>query len=275
MSAPSLSRKRRRPLKRIIAKALGFRTAQKELDRIIQRLQYYSGIGAGDGAGVSGEVAVFALLKQKLQPPYVIIDGGANRGQFLAEVLGNLRGYDVQIHCFEPAVAAFKELSKSAASHSFVYSVPMALGKEESDALLYSNEAGSQLASLSQRNLDHFHLSFEHSETVKVTTLDCYCDKQDIERISLLKLDLEGHELEALNGSRGMLDNKAIDAITFEFGGANIDSKTYFRDLWAFLKDKKYAVYRITPCGYFFQLISYKEYYEQFRTTNFLATPEP
>jgi FkbM family methyltransferase len=156
----------------------------------------------------------------------------------------------------------------------FIRAVSAALGKEEAEALLYSNEAGSQLASLSQRNLDHFHLRFEHSEMIKVTTLDCYCEKQEIGRISLLKLDLEGHELEALQGARGMLAKRAIDAITFEFGGANIDSKTYFRDLWTLLKKDRYKVCRITPSGYFFALPTYKEYYEQFRTTNFIAIPE-
>jgi hypothetical protein len=150
----------------------------------------------------------------------------------------------------------------------------MALGRDELEAQLYSNEEGSQLASLSRRNLDHFNLRFEHSETVKVTTLDRYCEQLGIEAVSLLKLDLEGHEFEALQGARGMLAKQAIDVITFEFGGANIDSKTYFRDLWTLLKKDRYKVCRITPSGYFFALPTYKEYYEQFRTTNFIATPE-
>jgi len=72
-----------------------------------------------------------------------------------------------------------------------------------------------------------------------------------------------------------MLSSQSIDIVCFEFGGTNIDSKTYFRDLWRFLQKRQYSVYRITPAGYLFHVDKYKEYYEQFRTTNFVALRNP
>lgn len=66
-----------------------------------------------------------------------------------------------------------------------------------------------------------------------------------------------------------MLASGAVDFIQFEFGGTNIDSRTYFQDFYYLLKDQ-YNIYRILKDG-LFQITQYKEVYEVFITTNFLA----
>ena len=81
-------------------------------------------------------------------------------------------------------------------------------------------------------------------------------------------MDVEGHELKILNGAKGMIDSNSIDYIQFEFGGCNIDSRTYFQDFWYLLNDK-YKFNRILKDG-LFEINSYKEIYECFITTNFL-----
>jgi len=263
--------KRKRPLRRLLAKLLANRLAQRELDRIIQRAQYYSGVGAGDGVKQSGELAALSELKKRNTPPYTIIDGGANVGQFPTQVSSILSASERGIHCFEPSKCAFAQLKQVANRFQEVKLVPLALGREESTAFLYADSPDSQLASLSRRSIEHFQLEFSHEEMVEVTTLDAYCQRNDISFVHLLKLDIEGHELDALEGASAMLSRQSIDIVSFEFGGTNIDSKTYFRDLWRFLHKHKYSVYRITPAGYLFHIDKYKEYYEQFRTTNFLA----
>jgi FkbM family methyltransferase len=262
---------RKRPLRNLLAKLLANRTAQKELDRIIQRAQYYSGIGAGDGVKESGELATLSKLTKRNTPPYLIIDGGANIGQFLTQTNRLLPDEERVIHCFEPSKAAFAELKQAARGVKNVKLVPMAVGREECIALLYADAPDSQLASLSKRAIEHFRLEFCHEEKVQVTTIDTYCNRNSISFIHLLKLDIEGHELDALEGASAMLSKQSIDMVSFEFGGTNIDSKTYFRDLWRFLHNRQYSVYRITPAGYLFHVDKYKEYYEQFRTTNFVA----
>ncbi len=58
---------------------------------------------------------------------------------------------------------------------------------------------------------------------------------------------------------------------TFEFGGCNIDTRTYFQDFYYFFEDVGMRVLRITPSGFLTPIDSYKEVYEQFTTTNFVA----
>jgi hypothetical protein len=52
--------------------------------------------------------------------------------------------------------------------------------------------------------------------TVKVLTLDSFCEQRSIEKIDLLKVDVEGFEIEVFKGAKRMLENKNIQIIAFE-----------------------------------------------------------
>ncbi len=145
------------------------------------------------------------------------------------------------------------------------------IGKECGEAILHFDSAGSGLASLTKRRLDHFGVDFSKTEKVEISTIDNYCSKNAINHIHLLKLDIEGHELDALAGAKTMLNNKSIDIVTFEFGGCNIDTRTFFQDFWYFFTGLNMTIFRITPSGYLHPIDSYEEIHEQFRTMNFIA----
>lgn len=66
-----------------------------------------------------------------------------------------------------------------------------------------------------------------------------------------------------------MINDKRIDAIQFEFGGCNIDSRTFFQDFFYLLKDN-YKIYRVLKDG-LLEMPIYKETYEIFITINYLA----
>jgi len=88
------------------------------------------------------------------------------------------------------------------------------------------------------------------------------------ENIDFVKLDIEGHELDALNGFGDAL--KFIKVIQFEFGGCNIDTRTFWQDFWYFFTENNFVLYRITPFG-ITKIKKYRELDEFFSTTNFLA----
>jgi hypothetical protein len=69
-------------------------------------------------------------------------------------------------------------------------------------------------------------------------------------------MDIEGHELFALKGAFEALKTK-IQLMQFEFGGANIDSRTYFIDFWRLLSPN-FEIFKLTGKG----LISIKNYSE-------------
>jgi hypothetical protein len=82
---------------------------------------------------------------------------------------------------------------------------------------------------------------------------------------------VEGHEFDVITGAQEMLETGSIDMVSFEFGGTNIDTRTFFRDFWYLLTRFKLRIFRITPSGYLSPIGTYNEFMEQFGATNYVA----
>lgn len=195
------------------------------------------------------------------------VDVGANKGDYTSELM---RAFpNSEIHLFEPSSTNIDFLHTRFDKLDRVKINGLGLSDRDRDTLLYSESPGSGLSSLTKRNLDHFNIRFDHSEKCRVIKFQSYWKSELQEkRVDFAKLDVEGHELDVLIGFGKALQFTKL--IQFEFGGCNIDTRTYFRDFWSFFSDQKFKVYRMTPFG--LSLISrYQESDENFSTTNFLA----
>lgn len=262
-------------LKKVLIRISSNPLVQKLLEKMIWKLQHLMGIGSGGGVSSSGEQGVFSFMAEKYRPPYCIFDVGSNKGQFLELTLQNVNTDEFLIHCFEPGHETFKYFKENAGNDHRVRLNNFGLGRENGAATLHYNTKGSSLASLTKRNIDHLGISFDQSEKVDILTVDSYCEKHNIDRIHLLKIDVEGHELDVLAGAEKMFRLKSIDIVTFEFGGCNIDTRSFFRDFWEFFCAVNMEIFRVTPSGYLHPVEHYSEAYEQFRTTNFVALKSP
>jgi hypothetical protein len=105
---------------------------------------------------------------------------------------------------------------------------------------------------------------------VTSTTVDGFMEERGLDRIDFLKLDIEGHELQALRGAQGALEKGTIRALSFEFGGCNIDSHSYLRDFWHLLSPG-YDLFIVNPLTTTYSIAGYDEWWECFLTTNFVA----
>ncbi len=259
-------------LKKILFKLTGLKFIQALLERNIFLSLHLMGIGSGTSVYSSGEkVLVRRLLELKL-PEVTIFDVGANQGQFSDLILSGLKDQiNFKIHSFEPSKYSFEKLAEKLASSGNVILNNFGLGKKEETAELFYEKEGSGLASLTKRNLSHFNIDFNKSEIIQIKTLDSYCASKNIKNIDLLKVDVEGHEMEVLEGAIEMFEKKVIRMVSFEFGGCNIDTRTYYQDFFYFFRTLEMEIYRITPSGRLIPMGSYQEFQEQFRTTNFLA----
>ena len=131
----------------------------------------------------------------------------------------------------------------------------------------YEPDAGSPMASTYLRK--HRSVAWYPTGDIQVRTLDGVAQEEGISSIDLLKLDVEGHELAVLEGARETLARTR--AVQFEFGGSNIDSGAFLRDIVALLGG--FRIYRLLADG--LRPLRYDERFEVLTTTNFLALREP
>lgn len=262
------------PRKRLLVRLSGSAWMQRFYQRQAQLFLFAMGVGAGEAVEGSGEKAVFQLIRKYLGGPYTVLDAGANVGQFLGQCLEQLGNNLEAVHSFEPIANTFAKLQQKFDGQPRIHLNHSALAAQCGAQTAWYGEHAEGLASLSKRDISHFGIAVDQSETVQVNTVDNYCESHAINHVHFLKIDVEGHELDVLAGAKAMLKRKAIDLITFEFGGCHIDTRTYFKDFWLFLSGHGYQIHRITPSGYMMKIERYEEFHEQFVTTNFLAVRE-
>jgi hypothetical protein len=59
--------------------------------------------------------------------------------------------------------------------------------------------------------------------------------------------------------------------VSFEFGGCNVDSRTFLRDFFHFFAARRMQLARVTAFGRLHPIPQYDETLEQFRPTTFVA----
>ena len=261
-------------MKKTVINVLKTLIGKKRLPSIYEYLHRFSlyGMNYGNGGDFkeSGELNALQYVRKSYNNDKLltVFDVGANIGNY-SKSLSHLFGDKTIIHSFEPSKKTFEMYLETTSKTPNIIPNNIGLGDFENKTKLYSNLEGSGIASLYNRNLGHFGISMDKSEEIKISTIDIYCNKNNIDRIHFLKMDIEGHELSALKGAEKMINKNAIDFIQFEFGGCNIDSRTYFQDFFYLLKDK-FKIYRILKDD-LVEILEYKEIYEIFITVNYLA----
>ena len=220
--------------------------------------------GAGSSRSAGDDQALHLLARRASDRTPVVFDVGANIGSYALQVLEHLH-QRVELHAFEPSAAAFARLSQNLAGASNVHLVRAGIGAAAGGGTLFSSVPGSVLASTFVNPFDKDAVG----ESITLVSIDDYCAEHRIDRIDLLKLDLEGGELDALRGASKLLERGAIDLIQFEFGQPSMGARTYFMDLFQLLAPH-FELYRVLPHG-LARLAGYHETLEVFMSTNYVA----
>ncbi len=226
--------------------------------------------GRGGFLDESGEGWVLRHLPDvgKGRHPRVFFDVGAHKGEYSEEIL-RVYGTSAEIFCFEPARATYDVLQERLKGHSNIRLFNFGFGDEDGFVDLYSDTLVSGRASVYRRGAPDGPDDAYGKEQIRLATIDGFCEKEGIGHIDLLKIDVEGHELNVLKGAGKLLASNSIVHIQFEFSEFNMESRVFFRDFFDMLSPR-YAIYRILSRG-LVPMDKYNAYHEVFKTTNYLA----
>ncbi|MGA2263185.1 MAG: FkbM family methyltransferase [Acidobacteriota bacterium] len=158
------------------------------------------------------EPEVERYLESALKPGSVVVDAGANIGFFSLAVLGKSEG--ATVHGFEPSPGSM-------------------------DFQIHDTSYGAY-----DGFRDTGYAGVGESRTIKVpvTTLDIYAKQVGLDRLDLLKIDVEGAELFVLRGAREVLSS-LHPTVLFEVGHQNLRPFGILpSDLYKFFEDVGYRV---------------------------------
>lgn len=166
---------------------------------------------------------LFADLRNDL--PHVqmrtVFDVGANVGQSVETYLAEFP--DATIHSFEPVPNTYAQLSNRFGGNPRVKLHQLAFGAEAGELRMTVPEGYSDTAFISD----------DGDIAVPVRTLDSFWT----DRINMLKIDTEGHDLKVLEGGKGLLAQQLIDVIQVEVGmSPRHHLHVRFEDMKAFME---------------------------------------
>lgn len=174
-------------------------------------------LGGLTGFNIKRQITTLSDVRRKLLSSGkidAVLDGGANEGQWAKGVLSP-RFADYDVISFEPVKEVFSKLANQSANNPNWKVVNVALGSENGVGTLNVSSNGGQSSSFKDFNLHpqaYPSVSMVRQEEVKLRRLDGLVESG---RSYYLKLDLQGYEKEALEGSAAILgDVVAIEIET-------------------------------------------------------------
>lgn len=168
-----------------------------------------------------------------------VIDVGANKGQF--SLVTRSLFPDVEIHAFEP-IESELEVFKSVVTGPVKY-YPVALGAKTTQAQFYltSRLDSSSLLKPGRDHQEMYGVELTSSKTVRVERLADVIDVHLLARPVLMKLDVQGGELDVLNGAADILPY--IDTIYTEASFVSLyENQPLVGEIIAFLADRGFAL---------------------------------
>jgi len=176
-----------------------------------------------------------------------IVDGGAHYGEISIEFLKIFP--NATIYAFEPETNAFNRLRERARSYKAIHPIKNALGSTCRSMELYVNRFDVTSSLLPRSELGEKYTSWktelDHVEMVHLTTLDHWWSEMGNPAIEILKLDLQGWELEALKGAAYLLKSSILAVfIEISFAALYQNSCAYYQ-IGALLGEYGFELYQL------------------------------
>lgn len=212
---------------------------------------------------INGEIWLLKRLSQFA--PRIIFDVGANVGDWSAGAAES--NPQAKVHAFEIMDRTFEKLLVRAALFpDRVVANRFGLSDHDGNVTVFYR-ASSDVHTSTFREAHFGQPAIE--AVMPVRTGDRYLSDAGVDRVDFLKIDVEGHEWEVLDGFNDALGRRAIDVIQFEYGKCTLVARRYLRDFYERLDAMGYAIGKLFPDEVRFK--SYELEDEDFIGPNYVA----
>jgi FkbM family methyltransferase len=220
--------------------------ARKLFWRVGRKVYTFARRDTGNDPATNGE---YWLLRHVLTAPVplgrrVLLDVGANKGNWTAEALAvaNDAGTEIHVHAFEPAAATRSMLAARFAALPSVTIQAAAMADAPGKATFYTTETGAGTNSLSPA-------SGPNAETTDVSTVDGFLDRSGYRHVSMIKIDTEGFDLLVLRGAARSLASGRIEVVQFEYNWRWLINHASLRDVFALIAGHPYRLGKLIGGG--------------------------
>jgi FkbM family methyltransferase len=215
-----------------------------------------------------------AGLLTRLRPfrPANVLDVGANIGEWMLAACRELP--DTIVHAFEIVGPTYEILNTAAAPFgSHVVSNNFGLGETEGEVTMHFAPDSPTTASL-LRNVIDLAASDQgfadiHEVRGQLRRGDDYLAERGLQRVDLLKIDVEGAEMEVLKGFEAAFAAEQIDLVQFEYGRPSLLTRVFLADFYSYFEARGFVLGKLYPEG-----VAFKDYElddEDFTGPNYVA----
>tara|TARA_Y100000022_G_scaffold161429_1_gene144519 strand:- start:624 stop:1505 length:882 start_codon:yes stop_codon:yes gene_type:complete len=179
------------------------------------------------------------FIKSRIKNPSTALDIGANIGNHSVRLFSKLFSH---VHCFEPNEKSFEllKINVNDLSNVTIHNIGLSNKSDDLSFKEIKTNMGSSKIDLKDYDGDKNSNPNVSLKKIKVKELDSFLDTIK-GRIDFIKIDVEGHELEALQGAKKTI-RKFNPIIGFE---ENHVKKNGYSKVMDFLKNKGYTFYTI------------------------------
>ena len=205
------------------------------------------------------------LLKTYASHISTFVDVGANVGDWTAEVLASTAGRPVNGILFEPGLSAYLALTKRFSGATNLDLVNKAISDQVGEVVFYDEDGAGETSSMAAKA----NLRPSIARRVECSTLSAELSQRDVQRIDLLKVDVEGFDLHVLRGAGAMLNPETISLIQFEYNSSWIFASSTLYSAIELLRSRGFNVFRLDGDG--LHEPEYDRYGEYFSYANYVA----
>ena len=181
----------------------------------------------------------------------VVVDGGAHEGAFVDAVRAHAP--EACFVCFEPDPQLSQALVTRFAADSKVQVMPMALGANAGTARLNINASRScnSLVEASSANAGTLGglMATTAQVDVRVATLDEALVEAGHATVDIVKLDLQGFDLQALRGAPQVLQSAQVVVVEVWYAPVYAGTVNYL-DIFSFMRENGFALYTLVGVHY-------------------------